>query len=65
MGSSVVLRKGALMKITHTASRAALASCLSIYGFLDLTPRGRQRYVNEWPWYDTYGVSGHDEHHHR
>jgi predicted dithiol-disulfide oxidoreductase (DUF899 family) len=53
------------MKITHTASRAALASCLSIYGFLDLTPRGRQRYVNEWPWYDTYGVSGHDEHHHR
>jgi predicted dithiol-disulfide oxidoreductase (DUF899 family) len=27
---------------------------LSTYRFLDLTPSGRQRYVNEWPWHDTY-----------
>jgi len=28
---------------------------LSTYRFLDLTPAGRQRYINQWPWHDTYG----------
>jgi predicted dithiol-disulfide oxidoreductase (DUF899 family) len=37
---------------------------LSTYRFLDLTPRGRQRYINEWPWRDTYGARDRHEHHH-
>jgi predicted dithiol-disulfide oxidoreductase (DUF899 family) len=37
---------------------------LSTYRFLDLTPLGRQRYINEWPWHDTYGASDGHAHHH-
>jgi predicted dithiol-disulfide oxidoreductase (DUF899 family) len=36
---------------------------LSTYRLLDLTPLGRQRYINEWPWHDTYGASDADGHH--
>jgi hypothetical protein len=25
---------------------------------------GRQRYINEWPWHDTYGASDGHAHHH-
>jgi hypothetical protein len=34
------------------------------YRFLDLIPLGRQRYINEWPWHDTYGAGDDHEHHH-
>jgi hypothetical protein len=27
---------------------------MSTYRFLDLTPMPRPRYVNEWPYHDTY-----------
>jgi predicted dithiol-disulfide oxidoreductase (DUF899 family) len=42
---------------------------LSTYHYLDLTPLGRQRYVNEFPYHDTYddtydGGTGHSHHAH-
>jgi len=26
--------------------------------------RSRQRYINQWPWHDTYGAPDPHEHHH-
>jgi predicted dithiol-disulfide oxidoreductase (DUF899 family) len=56
------------MNISHTASReewlAARLDLLSTYRFLDLTPPGRQRYISEWPWHDTYGTPDRHEQHH-
>ena len=57
------------MKLTHAGSRdewlaVRLGVMLSTYRFLDLTPRGRQRYINDRPWNDTYGVRDRHEHHH-
>jgi predicted dithiol-disulfide oxidoreductase (DUF899 family) len=37
---------------------------LSTYRFLDLSPLGRQRYMNEWPRHDMYGASEHHAHQH-
>ncbi|MFC5830927.1 DUF899 domain-containing protein [Nonomuraea insulae] len=38
---------------------------LSTYHYLDLTPLGRQRYVNEFPYHDAYdGAGGHSHHAH-
>jgi predicted dithiol-disulfide oxidoreductase (DUF899 family) len=38
---------------------------LSTYHYLDLTPMGRQRYVNEFPYHDTYaGAADHAQHAH-
>jgi predicted dithiol-disulfide oxidoreductase (DUF899 family) len=38
---------------------------LSTYHYLDLTPLGRQRYVNEFPFHDTYaGAADHTQHAH-
>jgi predicted dithiol-disulfide oxidoreductase (DUF899 family) len=31
---------------------------LSTYHYLDLTPLGRQRYVNEFPYHDAYNGAG-------
>lgn len=59
-GSSVLgERTGHLMKISHIASRQEWLAAR-----LDLTPLGRQRYINEWPWHDTYGASDGHAHHH-
>lgn len=52
-------------KVFHTYSAYGVGAdvMLSTYRFLDLTPLGRQRYINEWPWHDTYGAPDHHEHH--
>lgn len=53
-------------KVYHTYSTYGVGAdvMLSTYRFLDLTPLGRQRYINEWPWHDMYGSAGDHEHHH-
>ena len=53
-------------KVFHTYSAYGVGAdvMLSTYRFLDLTPLGRQRYVNEWPWHDKYGTPDRHEHHH-
>jgi predicted dithiol-disulfide oxidoreductase (DUF899 family) len=53
-GVSVFVREGD--RVFHTYSAYAMGSdvMLSTYRFLDLTPSGRQRYITEWPWHDTY-----------
>ncbi|GLX11333.1 hypothetical protein Misp03_82590 [Microbispora sp. NBRC 16548] len=33
---------------------------LSTYHYLDLTPLGRRRYVNEFPYHETYDGGGHE-----
>jgi predicted dithiol-disulfide oxidoreductase (DUF899 family) len=35
---------------------------LSTYHYLDLTPLGRQRYVNEFPYHDTYNAGADHSH---
>jgi predicted dithiol-disulfide oxidoreductase (DUF899 family) len=44
-------------QVFHTNSAYGMGAdvMLSTYRFLDLTPAGRQRYVNQWPLHDTYG----------
>ena len=44
-------------RVFHTYSTYGVGAdlMLSTYRFLDLTPSGRQRYITEWPWHDTYG----------
>jgi predicted dithiol-disulfide oxidoreductase (DUF899 family) len=53
-------------KVYHTYSTYGVGAdvMLSTYRFLDLTPLGRRRYINEWPWHDTYGASDGHAHHH-
>lgn len=50
--------------VFHTYSTYAVGVdvTLSTYWFLDLTPIGRQRYINDWPWHDTYGAPNRHEH---
>jgi predicted dithiol-disulfide oxidoreductase (DUF899 family) len=49
---------------TYSAYGVGADVMLSTYRFLDLTPLGRQRYINEWPWHDTYGAAAGHAHHH-
>jgi predicted dithiol-disulfide oxidoreductase (DUF899 family) len=53
-------------KVFHTYSAYGVGAdvMLSTYRFLDLTPLGRQRYINEWPWHDMYRAPAGHEHHH-
>ncbi len=53
-------------RVFHTYSTYGVGAdvMLSTYRFLDLSPLGRQRYVNEWPWHDMYGASDHHAHQH-
>ena len=63
-GISVFVQDGGKVYHTYSAYGVGADVMLSTYRFLDLTPLGRQHYINEWPWHDTYG-GGHDlEHHH-
>jgi predicted dithiol-disulfide oxidoreductase (DUF899 family) len=53
-------------KVFHTYSAYSVGTdfMLSTYGLLDRTPLGRQRYITEWPWHDTYGAPDpHEDHH--
>ena len=53
-------------RVFHTYSAYGVGAdvMLSTYRFLDLTPLGRQRYINEWPWHYTYTASDAHAHHH-
>ncbi|HEX5253521.1 MAG TPA: DUF899 family protein [Mycobacterium sp.] len=53
-------------KVLHTYSAYGVGAdvMLSIQRFLNLTPPGRQRYINEWPRHDTYGTPDRHEYHH-
>ena len=42
----------------------AADAMLSTYRLLDLTPSGRQHYINERPWHDTYDQPTSEAHHH-
>jgi predicted dithiol-disulfide oxidoreductase (DUF899 family) len=53
-GVSVFVREGSRVYHTYSAYAVGADVMLSTYRFLDLTPAGRQRYVTEWPWHDTY-----------
>lgn len=37
---------------------------MGTYQFLDLTPKPRPNYVNQWPYHDTYGTDAEHSHHH-
>lgn len=54
-GVSVFVRAGDRVFHTYSTYQAGVDFILSTYRFLDLTPTGRQRYVTEWPWHDSYG----------
>jgi predicted dithiol-disulfide oxidoreductase (DUF899 family) len=63
-GISVFVQGGGTVFHTYSAYGVGADVMLSTYRFLDLTPLGRQRYINEWPWHDTYGAPEGHEHHH-
>jgi predicted dithiol-disulfide oxidoreductase (DUF899 family) len=63
-GISVFVRHDARVFHTYSAYGVGADVMLSTYRFLDLTPLGRQRYINEWPWHHTYGTSDRHAHHH-
>ena len=54
-GVSVFLREGDRLFHTYSAYERGLDSLLGTYRWLDLTSLGRQRYVVEFPYHDTYG----------
>jgi predicted dithiol-disulfide oxidoreductase (DUF899 family) len=54
-GVSVFLREGERVFHTYSAYERGLDSLLGTYRWLELTPRGRQRHVIEFPYHDTYG----------
>jgi predicted dithiol-disulfide oxidoreductase (DUF899 family) len=63
-GISVFVQDAGTVYHTYSAYGVGADVMLSTYRFLDLTPLGRQRYINEWPWHDTYGAGENHEHHH-
>ena len=54
-GVSVFVREGDRVFHTYSAYQRGLDALLGTYRWLDLTPRGRQRHVTEFPYHDTYG----------
>ncbi len=63
-GISVFARDDSRVFHTYSAYGVGVDVMLSTYRFLDLTPLGRQRYINEWPWHDTYTATDAHAHHH-
>lgn len=64
-GLSVFLREEDTVFHTYSTYGRGAEVMLSTYHYLDLTPLGRQRYVNEFPYHDTYtGGAGHSHHAH-
>jgi predicted dithiol-disulfide oxidoreductase (DUF899 family) len=62
---SVFLRENDTVFHTYSTYGRGAEVMLSTYHYLDLTPLGRQRYVNEFPYHDTYdGAAGHSHHAH-
>jgi predicted dithiol-disulfide oxidoreductase (DUF899 family) len=63
---SVFLRADDSVFHTYSTYGRGAEVMLSTFHYLDLTPLGRQRYVNEFPYHDTYGdaaVHSHHAHH--
>ena len=63
-GISVFVKDDGRIFHTYSAYGVGADVMLSTYRFLDLTPLGRQRYINEWTWHDKYEVVDGHEHHH-
>lgn len=62
---SVFVREEDTVFHTYSTYGRGAEVMLSTYHYLDLTPRGRQRYVTEFPYHDTYdGGAGHSQHAH-
>ncbi|MGK5520992.1 DUF899 domain-containing protein [Micromonospora sp. URMC 107] len=61
-GLSVFVRDGERILHTYSVYGRGLDPLLNTYNYLDLTPLGRQRYVNEFPLHDTYGTDAPDSH---
>jgi predicted dithiol-disulfide oxidoreductase (DUF899 family) len=61
-GLSVFVRDGDRVFHTYSTYGVGADVMLSTYRFLDLTPSGRQRYINDRPWHDTYGHPAGDAH---
>ena len=55
-GVSVFLREGDRVYHTYSAYARGLDPLVGTYHWLDLTPLGRQRYVTEFPYHDSYGA---------
>lgn len=53
-GVSVFLRDGDRVFHTYSAYARGIDPLIGTYRYLDLTPLGRQRYVNEFPHHDSY-----------
>jgi predicted dithiol-disulfide oxidoreductase (DUF899 family) len=54
---SVFVRDGDTVFPTYTTYGRGTEFMMSTYQLLDLTPMPRPRYVNEWPYHDTYGTA--------
>jgi len=54
-GLSVFLRNGDRVFHTYSTYFRGAEAMVGTYNWLDLTPLGRQRYVNEFPYHDRYG----------
>ena len=55
-GVSVFLRDGDRVYHTYSAYARGLDPLIGTYHWLDLTSLGRQRYVTEFPYHDSYGA---------
>jgi predicted dithiol-disulfide oxidoreductase (DUF899 family) len=53
-GVSVFLREDDRVYYTYSAYARGLDPLLGMYNYLDLTPLGRQRFVTQFPYHDTY-----------
>lgn len=62
-GLSVFFREDDAVFHTYSTYGRGPEALLSTYHYLDLTPLGRQRYVNEFPHYDGYGEEAGHSHH--
>jgi predicted dithiol-disulfide oxidoreductase (DUF899 family) len=63
-GISVFIREDGTVFHTYSTYGRGAEVLLSTYHYLDLTPLGRRRYVNEFPYHDTYDGDTTPGHHH-
>jgi len=54
-GASVFVREGDRVFHTYSSYGRGVDSLLGTYHYLDLTPLGRQKYINEFAYHDQYG----------
>lgn len=61
---SVFVREGDTVFHTYSTYGRGTEFMMGTYQFLDLTPKPRPNYVNEWPYRDTYGTGVRASPHH-